>query len=64
MRATALTLSLLFAGMAAGADKSEKLQQLFVAEAYLELHEGPGRGYAVTQVVPRGEAIDVPWRYW
>lgn len=62
MRATALTLSLLFAGMAAGADKSEKLQQLFVAEAYLELHEGPGRGYAVTQVVPRGEAIDVLYR--
>lgn len=36
--------------------------QLFVADAYLELHQGPGRGYAVTQVVPRGDAIDVLYR--
>lgn len=46
--------------LAAGRD--ERLQQLFIAEAYLELHEGPGRGYAVTQVVPRGDAIDVLYR--
>jgi hypothetical protein len=52
----------LCAGAAAAADKADKLQQLFVAEAYLELHEGPGRGYAVTQVVPRGDAIDVLYR--
>jgi opacity protein-like surface antigen len=51
-----------FAGTAAAAEKTSKLQQLFVAEAYLELHEGPGRGYAVTQVVPRGDAIDVVYR--
>lgn len=55
-----LTLAAPFAGTAFGADK--ELQQLFVAEAYLELHEGPGRGYAVTQVVPRGDAIDVLYR--
>jgi hypothetical protein len=46
-------------GAAAGRDD---LQQLFIAEAYLELHEGPGRGYAVTQVVPRGDAVDVLYR--
>jgi hypothetical protein len=45
---------------ATGGDK--ELQQLFIAEPYLELHEGPGRGYAVTQVVPRGDAIDVLYR--
>jgi Bacterial SH3 domain len=57
--AFALTL---FAGASAAADKQDKLQQLFIAEAYLELHEGPGRGYAVTNVVPRGDAIDVLYR--
>jgi len=40
----------------------EELAQLFIAEAYLELHEGPGRGYAVTQVVPRGDSVDVLYR--
>ena len=55
-----LTLAVPFAGVATGGDK--ELQQLFIAEPYLELHEGPGRGYAVTQVVPRGDAIDVLYR--
>lgn len=30
-----------------------------VADPYLELHTGPGRGYPVTHVVPRGEDISV-----
>jgi hypothetical protein len=30
-----------------------------VADPYLELHTGPGRGYPVTQVVPRGDRIEV-----
>jgi hypothetical protein len=59
MLALLLTAS---AGLAHAAGKPDKLQQLFIADAYLELHEGPGRGYAVTQVVPRGEAIDVLYR--
>lgn len=48
----------------AGADerRSDRLAQLFISEPYLELHEGPGRGYAVTQVVPRGDSIDVLYR--
>jgi hypothetical protein len=36
--------------------------QLFVAQPYLELHTGPGRGYPVAQVVARGEAVDVLMR--
>ena len=47
---------------AADADGTADLAQLFITEPYLELHEGPGRGYAVTQVVPRGEAVDVLYR--
>lgn len=30
-----------------------------VADPYLELHTGPGRGYPVTWVVPRGEEVSV-----
>ncbi len=44
------------------ADDGHENTQLFVAEPYLELREGPGRGYAVTQVVPRGDAIEVLYR--
>jgi hypothetical protein len=36
--------------------------QLFVMQPYLELHSGPGRGYPVTQVVGRGESVDVLFR--
>lgn len=33
--------------------------EVMVAEPYLELRTGPGRGYPVTQVVPRGETVTV-----
>lgn len=33
--------------------------QTEVAEPYLELHTGPGRGYPVTQVIERGERIEI-----
>jgi hypothetical protein len=41
---------------------AHELLQLFVTQPYLELHTGPGRGYPVTQVVARGEAVDVLFR--
>jgi hypothetical protein len=41
---------------------AEELVQVFVAEPYLELHTGPGRGYPVTQVVGRGESVDILYR--
>jgi len=53
-----LALALLLAGSAAHAAKRELLQ-LFITEPFLELHTAPGRGYPVTQVVARGEAVDV-----
>lgn len=46
---------------AAGAAARDYLQ-LFVVQPYLELHTGPGRGYPVTQVVARGESLDVLMR--
>jgi hypothetical protein len=54
----ALLLSLLAAADASARD----YLQLFVVQPYLELHTGPGRGYPVTQVVARGESIDVLMR--
>ena len=59
LRLLALLLSLVPAlGLAA----PRELLQLFVTEPYLELHTGPGRGYPVTQVVARGESVDVLFR--
>ena len=36
--------------------------QLFVAQPYLELRTGPGRGYPVFHVVPRDGSVDVLFR--
>jgi opacity protein-like surface antigen len=36
--------------------------QVFVAQPYLELHTGPGRGYPVFHVVPRDASVDVLFR--
>ena len=59
LRLLALLLSLVPAlGLAA----PRELLQLFVTEPFLELHTGPGRGYPVTQVVARGESVDVLFR--
>lgn len=57
----ALLLCAILATPAALAGKRDYVQ-LFVAEPYLELKTGPGRGYPVTQVVARGEAVDVLFR--
>jgi hypothetical protein len=58
--AIAIAALLCSLALAPAARASEKeLLQLFVAEPYLDLRTGPGRGYPVTQVVARGEAVDV-----
>ncbi len=46
----------------APARAARALLQLFVAQPYLSLHTGPGRGYPVAQVVARGESVDVLFR--
>lgn len=45
--------------LAPAASHARELLQVFVSEPYLELRTGPGRGYPVTQVVGRGESVDV-----
>ncbi len=37
-------------------------ERLEVADAYLELHTGPGRGYPVFFVVPRGDFVEIELR--
>jgi hypothetical protein len=51
-----LLLPLLAAPTVCGA---REYLQVFVTEPYLELRTGPGRGFPVTQVVPRAESVDV-----
>lgn len=51
-----LLLALLAAPSLCGA---REYLQVFVTEPYLELRTGPGRGFPVTQVVPRDESVDV-----
>ena len=59
----ACAVALLWPGAGAAAeDETVRLRQLVVAEPYIELHEGPGRGYAITQVVPRGDSFEVLYR--
>jgi hypothetical protein len=36
--------------------------EVIVADAFLELHTGPGRGYPVFRVIPRGEKIEILFR--
>jgi len=59
LRAIALLLVTL-APVCQAADRD--LLQLFVTDPYLELHTGPGRGYPVSQVVARGDSVDVLYR--
>lgn len=59
----AASLLFLASGRAAAAeDGPVALRELVVTEPYLELREGPGRGYAITQVVPRGDSFEVLYR--
>jgi hypothetical protein len=53
--ATLLTLFVVLVKAAGAAD----VVRLKVADPYIELHTGPGRGYPITRVVERGEAVDL-----
>lgn len=50
-----LTLPVLFLAAAAQAD--DKLQKVLIADPYIELHTGPGRGYPIFHVVERGQEV-------
>jgi len=48
---------LLCAGAAHAADGDAL--EVIVVDPYLELHTGPGRGFPIVQVVPRGEKVQI-----
>jgi hypothetical protein len=48
---------LLCAGVAIAADHDALT--VIVADPYLEMHTGPGRGFPIVQVVPRGETVQI-----
>jgi hypothetical protein len=48
---------LLCAGAGAAAERDAL--SVIVVDPYLELHTGPGRGFPIVQVVPRGETVQI-----
>ena len=59
LRVLAAPLALLVA-VPLPADAAEReLRTVEVADPYLEMHTGPGAGYPITQVVERGEAVQI-----
>jgi hypothetical protein len=54
---SALLLQVLAPGPAEAADK--ELRSVEVADPYLEMHTGAGRGYPVFHVVDRGESVEI-----
>jgi Bacterial SH3 domain len=61
-KAAPLIAGALLSLLATASATAREYLQLFVVQPYLELHTGPGRGYPVSQVVARGEALDVLMR--
>ena len=53
----ALTLLAFTSGHAEAAD--DVLRKVAVADPYLEMHTGPGRGYPIFHVVDRGESVEI-----
>ena len=45
--------------LAAPLQAADEYRRVTVADPYLEMHTGPGRGYPIFNVVDRGEAVDV-----
>ena len=55
--ALAIALLAFNPGLAEAAD--EDLRSVAVADPYLEMHTGPGRGYPIFHVVDRGESVQI-----
>lgn len=60
---TLLLLLLLLNGCFSIAYSKEQLQQVIVADPYIDVHTGHGDGYPVFHVIERGETIDIIVRH-
>lgn len=56
-------LCALFALAAHGAWAEEANERVTVADPYLELHTGPGRGYPIFDIAQRGESVEILKRH-
>ncbi|WP_161965789.1 outer membrane beta-barrel protein [Steroidobacter cummioxidans] len=56
---TPLTLLCLLLLFAAGAQAKEPAHKILIADPFIELHSGPGRGYPVFHVVERGREVEL-----
>jgi hypothetical protein len=54
-----LTMTMLGAVSIAPALADDQYEHVKVVDPYLELHTGPGRGYPITQVVERGDWVEI-----
>ena len=54
-----ILISLLLSLCSAYAQAADNYRKVQVAEPYIELHTGPGRGYPVFHVIDRGEWIEI-----
>jgi hypothetical protein len=54
-----LTMAVLGTVSTAPALAEDQYDRVKVADPYLELHTGPGRGYPITQVVERGDSVEI-----
>lgn len=59
----AFALSLACTPMAVQAQSAAVSEMVTVADPYLEMHTGPGRGYPVFHVAARGESVSIELRY-
>jgi len=69
LKIAGLLILTMAAGTAPGAERARAFDrdagryvEVAVADPYLELHTGPGRGYPVFRVVPRGEHVEILFR--
>jgi hypothetical protein len=58
-RVASLAFLALLALTTGQAEAAEEYRRVAVADPYLEMHTGPGRGYPVFHVVDRGESVDI-----
>jgi opacity protein-like surface antigen len=57
LSALLLALSIVTAGP--GAARADEPQQILIADPFIELHTGPGRGYPVFHVIERGREVTI-----
>ena len=65
-RVCLVALALLAVTSATAEAADDKLRTVAVADPYLEMHTGPGRGYPIFHVVDRGDSVQIVMQktYW